>query len=211
MDISDGPDQWQDDQLEERYVTEEIGNLATALSALQGELTDAHKGSKGYGYNYADLATVLDIARPLLTKHGLAVSQLPGNADDNVSVKTVLMHKSGQFIESTISMPVEVGKGMSKAQAIGSVITYCRRYSLAAVLGIAQTDDDAHVDKNDKTEKNPYAASVGRISVSQAALDKIGKINTLEELDAAEKMLKGDYIELYRPYFSVRREELEST
>lgn len=123
--------------------SENINELAMALSKLQGEITDACKDKQGYGYNYADLSSVLDIARPALAKNGLAVSQLCGSDGDKVSVETVLMHKSGQWISAVMAMTIQQMKGMTMAQASGAVISYARRYCLASVLGIAQTDNDA--------------------------------------------------------------------
>ncbi len=123
--------------------SDEINELAKSLSKVQGEIHNAFKDKSGYGYKYVDLASILDITRPLLSKYGLSVSQLCGSANDLATVETVLMHESGQWISSTIEMGIERGKGMSLAQAVGSVITYARRYALAAIVGIAQTDDDA--------------------------------------------------------------------
>ena len=124
--------------------SETIGALAGALSALQGELSHVGKNSHGYGYDYADLAAVLDIARPLLAKHGLALTQFPTSADPgSVALESILAHKSGEWVSAVYAMPVEAKKGMSGAQAVGSIITYARRYAMSAILGIAQTDDDA--------------------------------------------------------------------
>ena len=146
--------------------SESIGALATALSALQGELSHVGKNSHGYGYDYADLAAVLDVARPLLAKHGLALSQLPAESDgDTVALESVLMHTSGEWISARYTMSVEQGKGMSKAQAVGSVITYARRYALTAIMGIAQTDDDAAV----KTAEKPKEK---RTQISTAPKDE---------------------------------------
>lgn len=127
--------------------SDEIGALASALSKLQGEITDVQKEKSGYGYKYADLSQILEVARPVLSKHGLAVTQLCGSAHDKVTVETVLMHASGQWISSMIEMGVERGKGMSLAQAVGSVVSYARRYAFASVLGIAQTDNDGHAEQ----------------------------------------------------------------
>ena len=123
--------------------SENINELAEALSAFQGEVNDVFKSSQGYGYNYADLSSVLETARPAMAKHGLAVTQMPGRSEGLVTMSTTLMHKSGQWMRSTMAMEVDqVGK-MSPAQCVGSVLTYLRRYSLSAVLGISQTDTDA--------------------------------------------------------------------
>lgn len=138
--------------------SQEINELALALSKLQGEINDVGKNKQGYGYTYADLGSVLEIARPLLAKHGLSVTQLPQSAGEKVSVETLLMHSSGQWISSTIEMQVERGKNMSLAQAVGSVITYARRYSLAAILGIAQVDDDAALEQPKPEKPKPYTS-----------------------------------------------------
>jgi hypothetical protein len=123
--------------------SENIDQLAGALSLLQGEVSDAHKDKKGYNYKYSDLSQILEIARPLMFKHGLSISQFPGTAHDKVTVESVLMHKSGQWMSGIIEMMVPEQKGMNLAQAAGSIITYARRYSLASIIGITQSDNDA--------------------------------------------------------------------
>ncbi len=128
--------------------SDDISQLALALSKLQGEIKDAYKDRKGYGYQYADLSSVLDIIRPLSSKYRLSITQLPGAVGEKVSLETILMHESGQWISSTIEMPVQISKGMSMAQSTGAVLTYARRYALAAVFGIAQSDNDATHEDN---------------------------------------------------------------
>lgn len=125
--------------------SESIANLALALSKFQSEITDTEKDSQGYGYNYSSLSTVLEKVRPLCAKYELAVIQLCVSDPANASVagiETVLTHSSGEWVSSTMYMPVEDKKGLSLAQCAGVVLTYCRRYSLAAVLGITQVDTD---------------------------------------------------------------------
>jgi hypothetical protein len=139
-----------------------INELAQALSKAQGEIKDATKSHEGYGYTYADLADILTIGRPILSKHGLSLVQFPADSppithgENGVQVPTVkvvtrLLHLSGQWLEDEYTMPVEQkvsnkGKAtLSMAQSIGMTITYARRYAAAAVLGMAQTDNDASV------------------------------------------------------------------
>jgi len=124
--------------------SDSIAKLALALSKLQGEVTDAHKDKAAYNYNYADLAGVLEIARPLCLKYELAVTQLCTTQHElDVGVTTILMHSSGEWVESTFTMPISSVKNGNAAQGAGSIITYARRYALAAILGITQTDNDA--------------------------------------------------------------------
>ena len=125
--------------------SDHINELAAALAKAQGEIQNVAKDKSGYGYKYADLAGVLESARPALSKNGIALIQSASYADRSVSVTTMLVHQSGQWISATIAMPVEAGKGMNQAQAIGSIITYARRYLLAAMVGIAQEDTDGAI------------------------------------------------------------------
>jgi hypothetical protein len=118
------------------------GKLAKAMSLLQGEVEDVKKDKKGYGYNYGDLAQVLKILRPLLVKNSLAVIQFPGFIEDRVSIETLIMHESDEWVCGRLEIPVTVGKGMIPAQACGSTISYGRRYSLFATMGMAAEDDD---------------------------------------------------------------------
>jgi len=114
--------------------------LYKALAAFQQEVPTIHKGTKGYGYSYADLPTILTTINPLLKKHGLGFTQLlNGNC-----INTVVFHcESGATIESSVDVPDDVIlKGMNKFQVVGSAITYYRRYSLSSILGLV-TDVDA--------------------------------------------------------------------
>ena len=124
-------------------MTEET-TLFAALAKAQGEMTNVGKDSTNphFRKTYASLAAVRDHVIPALSRHGIAVVQIPGNVDgERVSVRTVLLRGSEQFDAGTISTPVE-SRGRTAAQAIGSAITYLRRYALAAVAGVAPEDDD---------------------------------------------------------------------
>lgn len=122
-----------------------IGALGAALAAAQGEIEDAKKNAKNPHLRncYADLGSVLDSVRPTFARHGLSVMQLVGTpADQTVSVQTLVMHSSGEWVAETMTAPLEQRKGLSDIQATGSLITYMRRYALMAVAGIAPEDDD---------------------------------------------------------------------
>lgn len=125
--------------------SESIGALAAALSKAQAAMKPAAKDAKNPHLNrsYADLASVWDAAREPLTTNGLAVMQafLPAETG-YVTVETLLAHSSGEWVSSVLTMPAESGPQRQGAQAYGSAITYARRYSLAAILGIAPAGDD---------------------------------------------------------------------
>lgn len=122
--------------------SEQLNELATALAKAQAELENASKTSANphFKSKYADLAEILNTVRPVFSANGLSVTQCPSFNAGIVSVETVLMHSSGQWMSSIISAPV----GKQDAQGVGSAVTYCRRYALAAVAGVAQEDDDGN-------------------------------------------------------------------
>lgn len=164
--------------------SEQINELAAALAKAQGELENASKSSNNphFKSKYADLAEILNTVRPVFASNGLSVSQCPSFEAGIVSVETVLMHSSGQWMSSTISAPVS----KQDAQGVGSAITYCRRYSLAAVAGVAQEDDDAnsavgHAPRQQqRPAPQPEKPAKPRISADQVA--------TLREIIAASNI-----------------------
>jgi hypothetical protein len=124
------------------------GNIATALIEAQAEIANPTKNKTAriptksggsYTYTYADLGDVLDAVKPVLNRHGLCVVQeaatdIPGM----VGVTTRILHTSGEWIEyAALEMP-----SGSDAQSVGSAVTYARRYSLTAALGISADEDD---------------------------------------------------------------------
>ena len=121
--------------------SESIAKLAAALVKVQGEIEHAHKNATNphFRNRYADLTEVIDTTRPVLAKHGLSVVQLPGYVEGITTLDTILLHESGEWISGTAGARVQ----KDDPQGVGSALTYLRRYSLAAVVGIGQEDDDA--------------------------------------------------------------------
>jgi hypothetical protein len=128
-----------------------IAELLAALSQAQGEIQNAKKDSDNpfLHSKYADLASCWDVARGPLSKHGLSVLQIPSASGTRVTVDTILGHSSGQWIAGELELKAykeQKGGGFAESdmpQAIGSAITYARRYALSAMVGIAGEDDDA--------------------------------------------------------------------
>jgi hypothetical protein len=123
--------------------SESISELAQALAKAQGSMQAAKMASENpFLHNkYANLGDVIQAARKPLSDNGLSFTQHPTIEDSRVSVTTILMHASGQWIESNITLPLEGGKGISLAQSMGAIITYLRRYALSAILGIYADED----------------------------------------------------------------------
>ena len=138
--------------------SEELNEIAAALVEVQAEIKDAEKTQEGYGYNYADLGQVLGIIRPILSKHGIAMVQMPGSNGDKICVMTMLIHKSGQFIGRDIAFEPTPKKGMSPEQTVGTLITYFRRYGASAINNMTQEDTDgadpANADGKDNSGNN---------------------------------------------------------
>ena len=128
-------------------LSNETSELFKAFSTFQGELDNASKAKQGHGYSYADLAECINTAKPFLAKNELAVSQMLGIHDSGKqTLITILTHSSGQYMSSEFIMAEAVlagGGGKNPVQILGSAITYQRRYSYAAIIGLAQEDDDA--------------------------------------------------------------------
>lgn len=154
--------------------SDDIKDLAVALSKAQGEISNPEKNAENPYYSkpgkaakYADLAEVLNVVRPVFSKNGLSFVQCPSIHETSASVETMLLHESGQWISEVISSPIPPRKDKDTgmvlpvtAQSIGSVITYLRRYSLAAFAGVAQEDDDGNAGIGIKQEQNQVDKSL---------------------------------------------------
>lgn len=121
----------------------DTGNLAKALSAFQAEVVTVGKSADNpfFHSKYAPLEEIMLAALPVLAKHGLSVMQLPDNLDGQPALTTIVMHESGESQRATT--PLLMAKNDPQGQ--GSAITYLRRYSYAAALGIViDADDDGN-------------------------------------------------------------------
>ena len=123
--------------------SEKTDELFKAMAALQFECPNIAKDSKNphFKSDYASLEDIWDVLKPLLHKHGLLVTQHPGEVKGGcIQVVTAVIHvASEQFLISVGDMPM----GKEGPQAAGSAITYARRYFIAPILGlIAGNDDD---------------------------------------------------------------------
>ena len=143
--------------------SETIVNLAIALTKAQAEWPAIGRDATGFNNKYAPLDKVLAAVRPVLAKHELSFVQTPGTSDhiDQIVLTSMLVHSSGEFLEETMTMPVpQVGKS-NAAQCYGAGLTYARRYSLEAFLGIASTEDtDGASGGQAKRKHSPHPAPV---------------------------------------------------
>lgn len=118
----------------------EINELAKALSLFQGTVKTAKfdKVNPHFRSKYATLTSLWETIRDPLKANGLAVVQTTVGNESGIVLQTMLMHSSGQFITS--EMPLVMTK--QDMQGMGSALSYARRYSLAAILGLVSDDDE---------------------------------------------------------------------
>lgn len=152
--------------------SESVASLLGALSKAQGEIDNAKKASVNpfFKSKYADLAEVINVSKDALSAHGLSVSQFPSYEGGIVSVTTVIGHSSGEWMESVMSAPAD----KVDIQSLGKIVTYIRRYSYSAVLGIAQEDDDGN-------DASKHAPKVATVSLEQS--DNLMKMIALSETE----------------------------
>ena len=153
--------------------SESIIELAKALAKAQGEMGGAVKNKENpfFKSSYADLGAVIAVCKEPFAKNGLAFVQQPITNESGAGCETILMHESGEWISETLILP------MAKVdpQTAGGAITYARRYSLAAIAGIPQVDDDAQM-ANDVT-----SIETQWIEHNQCIRDNFDTINTIKE------------------------------
>lgn len=130
--------------------SEQLNELATALAKAQADIKNAafNKVNPHFKSKYADLAAIRDAVTPSLAKNGLSIVQMTGEDNGKLIVKTRLLHSSGQWLQSDYP----ITNDLNSPQKMGSALTYARRYSLAAICGIASEEDD---DGNEASKPAP--------------------------------------------------------
>lgn len=186
--------------------SEQIDALAAAWVKASGEMEDITKGKRAnvgqYAYAYADLADALAMARPILARHGLMVTQTAESDERDVTVSTTMLHSSGQYV-TTAAMRLPAGKTPQQA---GSAVTYARRYALMAMLGLATEDDDGQSagtrpSEAARTPREPRKQSGGSTTPakqdarSDAERETRAIIATLSK--AEQQQLRADFTETF--------------
>jgi hypothetical protein len=147
-----------------------------ALVAAIGELSNVPKTASNpyFKSKYAPLDAIVDATRPVLLKHGLAITQSPLFMEGMAGVETTILHKGGHSTTTTLLLPLKD----QSPQGVGGAISYARRYALASVCGIASEDD---LDGNEhlpvkKEEARPAIAKV--MDKKDAAPRPVGSVTT---------------------------------
>ena len=168
--------------------SESIAKLALALSKAQAQFSGANKSSTNphFKSKYADLWECIAATKDILAEHELAVIQTFSADTEDIIINTTLTHSSGEWVRGSLKMKPK----KDDDQGRGSSITYGRRYSYAAIVGLAQKDDDgqAAVEPERKPQEKPAllpdtAAFKRAVSVYRAeqSLEKVRQHMTVSE------------------------------
>lgn len=171
--------------------------LYSALAAAQAEMGKAIKDSNNphFKSKYADLASVMDACMPALTKHGIAVLQPPYDDETGRYIKTIFVHgDTGESMECRVPMIV----AKNDMQGYGSAATYCRRYGLMGMAGIAPEDDDGNAAAKAPPKAEPKPEPKGppqeAIDAARQSLFDAGTLDRLKaiwgDLPAAVKAVR---------------------
>jgi hypothetical protein len=129
-------------------------HISKALLEAQKEMGNALKESKNpfFKSSYADLNSIREACMPSLNKHGIVVLQPTAFIDGKNFIKTILLHESGESMESLTEI---VYSKQNDAQSQGSGITYARRYGLQSFVNVGAEDDDGNKASQSKKEEPP--------------------------------------------------------
>jgi hypothetical protein len=196
--------------------SESIKELLTALAKAQGKISAAKKDSTNphFKSKYADLASCWEAIKEPLSTNGLSLSQWVSSSDKGLNLITMLGHSSGEYIYSEYSMP----SGQT-SQAIGSAITYARRYALSAAVGlVADEDDDANAATDYQKQPKPAASPVfvpkkpAKISEEQvsALVSRAAALSVTEAQLVASDHLKRPLIEWDVPAYAKAMAQLDA-
>lgn len=147
------------------------------FAAMQSQITTVSKGSKvDYStakgrttYSFATLEDIVDMVRPVLQDHGFAVS-FKVDTSNGVKVNCCLMHEKGHSIDTTMQLAADDSGGKNKVQALGSSISYAKRYTLSSLLNIATRDDD---DAQAAMQKDNRVITAGQSKTLEAKFDQL--------------------------------------
>lgn len=166
--------------------SEKIDLVAAAVVKAQGEIKHALKDSTNphFKSKYADLGSVWEAAKAALKSNDLAALQDAVSNDTSVGVRTRILHKSGQWIEFE---PAMIALEKRNAQGLGSALTYGRRYSLSAALGVVADEDDdgnaaSQAPESSVADAQPKVKNATGISDARSWVrDHIRELNACED------------------------------
>jgi hypothetical protein len=180
--------------------SEQINEISTALSKAQGEIKAAQKDGTNphFKSKFSTLHSHWEACRPILSKNGLAVTQLANMLEDGRDVLvTILSHSSGQWFKSSMVLkPVK-----NDPQGMGSCLSYARRYMLSAIVGTTSDDDDDDAEaasgrgKDTKPVPKPAKVEASPEAIKIVDANQALELLTLRlKLDSPDRKLFDDWV-----------------
>lgn len=183
-----------------------IAKIAPALVKALSEIGGVGKAADNtfFKSKYATLENVIDASKPILTANGITLIQFPSSFNQGaMSLETVLLHESGEWISGDEAFGVATGK--ADPQAVGSALTYARRYAQMAVLNMPAVDDDGEA----SMPRNQPKVTQKQVDTLEALIQDVGadrgrfldylKVNALGLLLASDYDRAVDALESKRP------------
>lgn len=173
--------------------SETISAIAPALLQAQKAITFASKDAVNAHFknSYADLSSVIEAVKSALNDAGVVFLQTPTPSDPGfLALTTRLLHTSGEWIEDIAVCPL----GKNDAQGFGSAMTYLRRYSLAAITGVYQDDDDGNAasvkPKQEKIDGKKPASQPDQGNIDES-IEVIAKMDSAKDLSGLVTIMNG--------------------
>lgn len=163
--------------------SEQLGDLFSALAKAQAEFGIAGHNAENphFRSKFSDISELVRVSRPMLTKNGLSViHQILPDASGEHYMHTILAHASGQYIETRIG----IKPAKSDIQALGGCITYLKRYTYAAIIGLVSSGED------DDGESQMVRPSAGQVIQQPFQKTGVSEIITSEQLMMLEHELR---------------------
>lgn len=189
-------------QMQERIIARNAeAAYNEALAAMQPNLPEVEQ----HGFNdhtkkhYARWEDIHEAIAPVLATHGFALTFRTAEVNGKVTVTAILRHKEGHKDETSLPLPTDTGAGRNAVQAVGSSLSYGKRYTACALLNIRSRGDD---DDGAKATKRSSARVPGGGSMRDASRDTI---------EAAERGEEGSKLKDYstEPEWAALRAEME--
>lgn len=174
--------------------SEQISKLAIGLCKFNAEISSISKDAKNpfFKSDYVTLDKLIIATREVMQKNGLSILQMPLSKDTGeIGIQTILMHESGEYIESE---PLYMKPVKNDPQAAGSLITYLRRYSYQAILNLNTGEDD---DANSSTQ--PTKTTKSNLTDSQ--------VQRLYAIGNKAKVTPADVLKVCKAEYKVNRVE----
>jgi hypothetical protein len=160
---------------------------SAAFAEMQTELPEVTEKGRAHNSKYATFEDINAAVKPVLSKHGFGISFRVNQDDGKIKVTGVLVHKDGHSEQTDMVLPADTGGSKNAVQAIGSSVSYAKRYVLCALLNISTRGEDDDAAKADKgvTEFQKDAMKDVLMKCTQATRDWFEKTyNSIDEVPA---------------------------